>query len=171
MKHLLNDLSIEEKNRIREQHEGGMTIDTSKFKQLTESKLGEVKLIELNEEESQFMDSDKTDLKLLVDYLTIKNGFEYLGNKDGVEIYILKKGGYSISVGIKPSDEPFFVDLRVWVSSPMGKMINYLKEVKGVTMMKVRMNDYDKILQVLQGASDFGKAQSDYDNLEPLPKF
>ena len=29
MKHLLNDLSSEEKNRIREQYEGGMKIDTN----------------------------------------------------------------------------------------------------------------------------------------------
>ena len=48
MKHLLNDLSIEEKNRIREQHEGGITIDTSKFRKLMETKLGDVKPI-LNE--------------------------------------------------------------------------------------------------------------------------
>lgn len=43
MKHLLNDLSNEEKNRIREQHEGGIKIDTSKFRQLMESKLGNSK--------------------------------------------------------------------------------------------------------------------------------
>jgi hypothetical protein len=43
MKHLLNTLSTEEKNRIREQHDGGMSIDTSKFKKLTESKLGDSK--------------------------------------------------------------------------------------------------------------------------------
>ena len=34
MKHLLNDLSQEEKTRILEQHNGGMSIDTSKFKKL-----------------------------------------------------------------------------------------------------------------------------------------
>lgn len=43
MKNLLNDLSNEEKNRIREQHEGGMKIDTSKFKKLLESQLGNSK--------------------------------------------------------------------------------------------------------------------------------
>lgn len=43
MKHLLNDLSNEEKNRIREQHEGGIKIDTSKFRKLMESKLGNSK--------------------------------------------------------------------------------------------------------------------------------
>ena len=45
MKHLLNDLSSDEKNRIREQYEGGMSVDNSKFKKLLESKLGDVKLL------------------------------------------------------------------------------------------------------------------------------
>ena len=43
MKHLLNNLSSEEKNSIREQYEGGMSVDTSKFRSLLESKLGDVK--------------------------------------------------------------------------------------------------------------------------------
>lgn len=43
MKHLLNNLSEEEKNRIREQHEGGMKVNTEKFKSLLESKLGDSK--------------------------------------------------------------------------------------------------------------------------------
>lgn len=43
MKHLLNNLSNEEKNSIREQHEGGISLDTSKFKKLLESQLGNVK--------------------------------------------------------------------------------------------------------------------------------
>lgn len=43
MKHLLNTLSTEEKNSIREQHKGGISLDTSKFKKLMESKLGDSK--------------------------------------------------------------------------------------------------------------------------------
>lgn len=43
MKHLLNNLSQEEKTRILEQHNGGMSIDTSKFKKLLESASGNVK--------------------------------------------------------------------------------------------------------------------------------
>ena len=43
MKHILNNLSSEEKNSIREQYEGGMSVDTSKFRSLLESKLGDVK--------------------------------------------------------------------------------------------------------------------------------
>jgi hypothetical protein len=45
MKHLLNDLSEEEKNRIREQHTGGKKIMIENFNQLLNKKLGEVKTI------------------------------------------------------------------------------------------------------------------------------
>ncbi len=45
MKHLLNDLSENEKNHIREQHTDKIKVDTSKFRKLMESKLGDVKLI------------------------------------------------------------------------------------------------------------------------------
>ena len=57
MKHLMNDLSIEEKNRIREQHEGGMKIDTSKFRKLMESKLGNSKPL-VSEQGSIYSDFD-----------------------------------------------------------------------------------------------------------------
>ena len=50
MKHLLNNLSNEEKNRIREQYEGGMSVDNSRFKKLMESKLGNVKPLIMEQE-------------------------------------------------------------------------------------------------------------------------
>ena len=43
MKHILNNISQEEKQRILEQHSGGKFIDTSSFKRLLESTLGDVK--------------------------------------------------------------------------------------------------------------------------------
>ena len=43
MKHLLNNMSSEEKNNIREQHTGGIKIGTSRFKSLLESTLGDAK--------------------------------------------------------------------------------------------------------------------------------
>jgi hypothetical protein len=52
MKHLLNNLSEEEKNNIREQHEGGMKISTENFKQLLETKSGDAKPY-LNEQNAQ----------------------------------------------------------------------------------------------------------------------
>lgn len=45
MKHILNNISEEEKNAIREQHTGGMKVMTENFSKLTNSKLGDVKLI------------------------------------------------------------------------------------------------------------------------------
>ena len=43
MKHILNDLSEQEKNSIREQHTGGMKVMTENFNKLLNSKLGDVK--------------------------------------------------------------------------------------------------------------------------------
>ena len=43
MKHLLNDLSEEEKNNIREQHAGGMKVSNTRFNTLLETKSGDVK--------------------------------------------------------------------------------------------------------------------------------
>ena len=40
MKHLLNNISDEEKNKIREQHTGGIKISTNQFKKLTETRQG-----------------------------------------------------------------------------------------------------------------------------------
>ena len=43
MKHILNDLSNEEKNSIREQHTGGMKVMTENFSKLLNAKLGDAK--------------------------------------------------------------------------------------------------------------------------------
>lgn len=43
MKHLLNNLSEQEKNQIREQHTGGMKVNSKKFDKLLNSKVGDVK--------------------------------------------------------------------------------------------------------------------------------
>ena len=43
MKHLLNDLSIEVKQSIREQHTGGIKVYSENFSKLINTKLGEVK--------------------------------------------------------------------------------------------------------------------------------
>jgi hypothetical protein len=74
MKHLLNGMPDWEKNSIREQYEGGMSIDTSKFKKLMESKLGNVKPliteepIKANAGEIQKFLQVNQDNKLVADY-------------------------------------------------------------------------------------------------------
>ena len=45
MKHILNNLSEQEKNSIREQHTGGMKVMTENFGKLLNSKLGDSKPI------------------------------------------------------------------------------------------------------------------------------
>jgi hypothetical protein len=45
MKHLLNNLSEDEKNSIREQHTGGMKVMTENFSRLINSKLGNVRTL------------------------------------------------------------------------------------------------------------------------------
>ena len=49
MKHLLNNLTEEEKNAIREQHTGGMKVMNENFSKLVNTKLGDVKPM-VNEE-------------------------------------------------------------------------------------------------------------------------
>ena len=51
MKHLLNDLSEDEKNKIREQHTGGKKIVIENFDKLVNTKLGDAKPY-LNEDET-----------------------------------------------------------------------------------------------------------------------
>jgi hypothetical protein len=43
MKHLLNDLTEQEKNSIREQHKGGMNVVTENFSKLINTNSGDVK--------------------------------------------------------------------------------------------------------------------------------
>jgi hypothetical protein len=51
MKHILNDMSEQEKNSIREQHTGGMKVMTENFSKLLNSKLGDSKpLVEQKED-------------------------------------------------------------------------------------------------------------------------
>lgn len=51
MKHILNDMSEQEKNSIREQHSGGMKVMTENFSKLINSKLGDSKpLVEQKED-------------------------------------------------------------------------------------------------------------------------
>jgi hypothetical protein len=56
MKHLLNEMSEDEKNSIRSQHTDSISINTEKFKKLVENKLGNSKplISEESEEKDEF---------------------------------------------------------------------------------------------------------------------
>jgi hypothetical protein len=113
---------------------------------------------------------NQTDNRLLGDFFTVKNNFQYLTNKNGVEVYTLKRNGFSLVVGTRSSNDPSKVILMIQLRFPQGKSINYLSEVKGMSAVEVGVNDYGRMTELLQGAIDFGKAQSGYDNLPPLPR-
>ena len=57
MKHILNNLSEQEKNAIREQHTGGMKLNTEKFKQLLKTKQGDVKPL-VSEQTNKYPEDD-----------------------------------------------------------------------------------------------------------------
>jgi hypothetical protein len=101
MKHLLNNLSEQEKNAIREQHTGGMKLSNGKFSKLVGSKLGEVKTLveqkvekketkesfwDLNFGRPSVKDASKTQLKGM--------GYSYTGRDDerGGDNYIMYNG-------------------------------------------------------------------------------
>ena len=52
MKHILNNLTEQEKNAIREQHTGGMKVMTENFNKLINSKLGDSKPL-VNEQKDE----------------------------------------------------------------------------------------------------------------------
>jgi hypothetical protein len=58
MKHLLNDMSQEEMNSIREQHAGGKKITVENFSNMVNKKLGEVPTI-LSESESELDEQNR----------------------------------------------------------------------------------------------------------------
>jgi hypothetical protein len=68
MKHILNDLTEQEKNAIREQHTGGMKVMTENFSKLTNSKLGNAKPLISEQSELEAMDSPKHDINKVMDF-------------------------------------------------------------------------------------------------------
>ena len=101
MKHLLNNLSEQEKNNIREQHSGGIKINTDKFIRLVESKLGDVKPLISEQTNPEIIDSikqmgfDKKNCdnydpkadKLIFQYCHMKNPkLEILYRDNGLEL-------------------------------------------------------------------------------------
>lgn len=117
MKHILNNLSEEEKNAIREQHTGGMKIMTENFSKLLNSKLGDLKPL-VNEQVSENQPSDEiiSTLKELGfekkfcnkssrgDHGDVEQGWEYC-NRERPDVDIL------ISYP-KPYDSIMIVDMK-----------------------------------------------------------
>ena len=117
MKHILNNLSEQEKNSIREQHTGGMKVMTENFNKLLNSKLGDSK--PLVSEQSMTPQPDSEIISILKDlgfekrfcnkpsrgnHGDVESGFEYC-NEEQPDVDIL------ISYP-KPYDSIMIVDMK-----------------------------------------------------------
>ena len=82
MKHILNNISQEEKQTIIEQHSGGKFIDTSSFKRLLESKLGNVKPLVMEQVTGTTTPGDpsQSTVDLSTDYATLKSALATYNN-------------------------------------------------------------------------------------------
>ena len=68
MKHLLNELSDSEKNRILEQYDNSLIVETKKFNKFINSKIGNVKpLLEQEEDSMEDDEEDEEDYYLDID--------------------------------------------------------------------------------------------------------
>ena len=86
------------------------------------------------------------------------------------DLYTLPKRGFKVVVATKIANDPSNVELKVYLTFPMGKNINYLRDIKGRNhTAELPINDYNGITRLIQGAIDFGNAENEYDNLPPLP--
>jgi hypothetical protein len=100
MKHLLNNLSSEEKNRILEQHKGGMEISRKNFQKLLSNKLGTVKV--LVEQDDEFLKTDWVQTSYVTPLLS--NGYSQVTEinlPDGT----YKMGGSGYQINIKDSTD------------------------------------------------------------------
>ena len=118
---------------------------------LTESDLTRIIKLVIQENE------EDTNKKLLSNFFTVENNFQYVNTKDGVDVYVLKNKRFDVMVGVKSSEQPNNIILLIFVILPSGKRINYLEEVKGRMGITLPIDDYGNIVQLLQGAIDFGR--------------
>ena len=136
MKHLLNDLSEQEKNSIREQHTGGMKVMTESFSKLLNSKLGDVKPI-VNEQSTPTSLKTGADQQLVNKvFADIKSAMSGPGTDEDKLLSALYKmapntsgAGWDANVAQKRKDYEYllqllrkegFEDLMSWVSGDIA---------------------------------------------------
>ena len=100
MKHILNDISLEDKKRILEQHDGGKKLVIENFNKLVNNKLGTVKV--LVEQDDEFLKTDWVQTSYVTPLLT--NGYSQVTEinlPDGT----YKMGGSGYQINIKDSTD------------------------------------------------------------------
>lgn len=132
MKHLLNDLSEEEKNKIREQHTGGKKIMIENFNKLVNTKLGDARPLTEAETEQEGNCQPCENLKPLQEWVIFSNE--------------MKKRGYSETIDIEKccgtQKTPLFI------LEKDGKEISFIENINNTMWLKpdkeLLSNDYDE---------------------------
>jgi hypothetical protein len=95
MKHILNDISLEDKKRILEQHDGGKKLVIENFNKLVNNKLGTVKV--LVEQDDEFLKTDWVQTSYVTPLLT--NGYSQVAEIDLPDgTYKMGGSGYQINI-------------------------------------------------------------------------
>ncbi len=151
MKHILNNLTEEEKNSIRQQHTGGMNVVNENFNKLIDSKLGDVQPLINEAPIDDKITQMRKDNYINPDYATNARGQGagfYKSDTEVLTTRTLKFGQDKMKSGSDEVDE----------TTPQYRgLIQMLNDVPTPTGGK----KYD--IRILGGASDVGTAQG-YDN-------
>jgi CRISPR/Cas system type I-B associated protein Csh2 (Cas7 group RAMP superfamily) len=113
MKHILNNLSNEEKNSIREQHTGGMNVITENFSKLINSKLGNSKPLVAEQSEM----GEDFDMK--------KNS----GEMYQIEKNKLERGLYEIEEFIKKGDTETALHILMVLRFTLKKIDSFVEDL------------------------------------------
>jgi len=138
MKHLLNNLSSDEKNRIREQYEGGMSIDNSKFKKLIETKLGDAKPLISEEVSVPPKDLNYDTWAQSVKKRMVKSEIKYIDENKTWPFSELRLGGRRLGGYIA-------LDPWTFLPDPKFEILNFNKEgVETIKMLSAEGGKYEE---------------------------
>jgi hypothetical protein len=117
MKNLLNDMSFEERQKIREQHTGGMKVMSNSFTRLVNGKLGHINPL-LNEQTDIDNFFEKDYVKPLTD-----QGFKQV-NEINLPDGIYKKNGSGYQIDLMDSDGKTFTGYSIVTKNGIRGMWN-----------------------------------------------
>ena len=156
MKHLLNNISEEEKNRIREQHEGGMNLSIDNFKKLVETKLGDAKPY-LSEQSSNakqvagpFSENQKE-----------SDIFKYYIFQDGSKFYIYMTD--------RTRKEPTLMDGSLWDNDGKGYPNQMEAKKKIDDQLKQGMHSWIKLREKPRMSAELGEQGIERMKLDDRP--
>jgi hypothetical protein len=186
MKHLLNDLTEQEKNSIREQHTGGMNVVTENFSKLINAKSGSVKSFLKEESDFEMEASFADDTNSMVPSIMrmLKPIYKEYGS-EGVVTFLTDIIGTINDIGdeafmgpdeVNEQGEEDFLDRefkdRAIKNVVQGEPYNSLRkgsysDCEGlIQTMKFISNDYMESIETSPDEIDEAEAEDIYDQFE-----